>query len=103
MIKGLINVKTGHSKRHSHREVAANYRVSIYEKVNVQFTYMYMVINYSTKPYTWPYGKIQVVNDEIHFHFALQFHSTKFKKNVFNISLNLFKKEDNIIWTNVED
>lgn len=23
MIKGLINVKTSHSKRHSHREVAA--------------------------------------------------------------------------------
>lgn len=26
-----------------------------------------------------------------------------FKKNVFNINLNFFKKEDNIIWINVED
>lgn len=49
MIKDLMNVKTSHSNGHSHREVAANYRVSMYEKVNVQFTYM--VINYSTKPF----------------------------------------------------
>lgn len=47
MIKGLINVKIGYSKRYSYRELVVNYCVLMYYRVNVYF--MYMVINYSIK------------------------------------------------------
>lgn len=96
MIKDLINVKTSHSNGHSHREVAANYRVSMYEKVNVQFTYM--VINYSAKPFThdrmtrYRWLMMRFISTLL-----INFIALSFKKNVFNINLNLFKKEDSII------